>query len=615
MPQSLQKKTKMRLLSLSFVSFFMLLLFPFGAMAQDSVYKSKSMPASKMSRAASDLKKSLDVNDEAKIGQNYERLANEFLNKGDNAKAEEYFKKALASYTKLNLTADKTRVARILAKAQESQKKYESAIKNYDMAGAISDDKIEEKINSNDANRLRTAASPAAQAGYVNSNIELLKKDNKSEEVAAAYVQKAENSLQQKNKEVAIESYNKALVYAKDKPEAIIKIKNEIAKVYASDNEFDKAIVINKKLLAEAKTKKDFDTQIKQLQSLATLYFKKEDPKNAIVSLKEAYNLATQKGNSAEAKKSLSQLIQYYKQKGNDKESIALYEQFFKNFDQLIQSDTTLIDAKAFQVTEEKIRQLEKEKSLKDELISKKNTFNYFLLGSIMLLLLLFLFIVKALYSIKTKNKKIALQSLRREMNPHFIFNSLNSVNQFISENKELEANKYLTSYSNLMRNMMENSNKDFITLDKEMEQLKKYLDLEHLRFQDKFDFEISIDKALDSEATLVPNMIIQPHLENAIWHGLRYLDKKGFLHLNVQFVDGKVVVNIDDNGIGMTKSQELKTTNQKVHESRGVSNTKERIGLLNELYKKNISFGITEKEMPQTGTIVKIIFPLIDTL
>lgn len=604
----------MRLLSLLMVSFFMLLLLSFEAMAQDSVYRSKR-PASNMSKVAYELKKALDVNDEPKIAQNYERLANEFFNKGDNAKAEEYYKKALASYTKLNLVEDKTRATRSLAKVQEKQKDYESAIKNYEVAGAISEDKNAEKINSNDANRLRNAASPVVQEGYVNSNIDLLKKENKREEVAAAYVQKAENSLQQKNKEVAIQSYNKALAYANGKSEATIKIKNEIAKVYASDMQFDKAIGINQKLLAEAKTKQDFDTQIKQLQSLAALYFKKEEPKKAILSLKESYDLATKTRNSAEAKKSLSQLIQYYKGRGNDKESIALYEQFFQNFEQLIPSDATLVDAKTFQVTEEKIRQLEKEKVLKDELISKKNIFNYFLLGSIVLLLLLFLFIIKVLYSIKIKNKEIALQSLRREMNPHFIFNSLNSVNQFISENKELEANKYLTSYSNLMRNMMENSNKDFITLDKEIEQLKKYLDLEHLRFQDKFDFEISVSKALDSETVFVPNMIIQPHLENAIWHGLRYLDKKGFLHLNVQFLDGKVIVNIEDNGIGLTKSQELKTTNQKAHESRGLSNTKERIGLLNELYKKNIFFGITEKEMPETGTVVKIVFPLIDKI
>jgi two-component system sensor histidine kinase YesM len=200
-------------------------------------------------------------------------------------------------------------------------------------------------------------------------------------------------------------------------------------------------------------------------------------------------------------------------------------------------------------------------------------------------------------------------------MNPHFIFNSLNSVNQFISENKELEANKYLTSYSNLMRNMMENSNKDFVTLNNEVEQLKKYLDLEHLRFNEKFDYEITIDDALDGDAVLVPNMLLQPHLENAIWHGLRYKEGKGFLKLDFKLKNNMVKVIVDDNGIGLTKSKELKTTNQKVHESRGMTNTRERISLLNELYKKNISLKISEKENPETGTRIEISFPLIDRI
>nr|WP_294927346.1 histidine kinase [uncultured Flavobacterium sp.] len=604
-----------RFFPIAIFSLFILLLFPIKIAAQDSISKKKAAPASKMSKAVKSLEKSLDANDEGQIAKNYETLANEFQNKGDNTKAEEYFKRALNSYTKLKLTEDKIRVTRNLAKVQESQKNFDSAIKNYEVAGSLAKDESEEKINLNDAKRLRNNANPASQTNYVDSNIELLKKEKKSEEVTEAYVQKAQNSLDLKDKRVAIESYKKALVYAKDKPESVIKIKNEIAKVYASDNQFEKAIGINEKLLAEAVTKQDFNTQIKQLQSLASLYFKKEEPKKALIYLKEAYDLASQKGNSAEAKRTLSELVNYYKAEGNEKESMALYDQFLQNFDQLIQSDTTLINAKKFQITEGKIRQLEKEKSLKDELITKKNTFNYFLIGSVILLLLLFFFIVKSLFSIKTKNKEIALQSLRREMNPHFIFNSLNSVNQFISENKELEANKYLTSYSTLMRDMMENSNKDFIILDKEVEQLQKYLDLEHLRFQDKFDFEITVDKNLDAETVYVPNMIIQPHLENAIWHGLRYLDKKGFLQLKFQLNNGKVNVIIEDNGIGLTKSQELKTSNQKVHESRGLNNTKERIGLLNELYKKNISFAIREKEFPESGTIVEIIFPLIDTI
>ena len=200
-------------------------------------------------------------------------------------------------------------------------------------------------------------------------------------------------------------------------------------------------------------------------------------------------------------------------------------------------------------------------------------------------------------------------------MNPHFIFNSLNSVNQFISENKELEANKYLSSYSHLMRNMMENSNKDFISISNELEQLKKYLALEHLRFQDQFEYQIRIDEQIDAEVTFIPNMILQPHLENAIWHGLRYKEGKGNLLLQFQLLPKKVQITIEDDGIGLTQSQALKTVNQKVHQSRGTTNTLERIKLLNQLYKMNISFSITEKEAPETGTIVVITVPLLDKI
>ena len=135
------------------------------------------------------------------------------------------------------------------------------------------------------------------------------------------------------------------------------------------------------------------------------------------------------------------------------------------------------------------------------------------------------------------------------------------------------------------------------------------------MRFLDKFDFEIVVDESLDTERVFVPNMIMQPHLENAIWHGLRYLDKKGFLSLRFEYKNGKINVIIEDNGIGLTKSRELKTTNQKIYESRGLNNTKERIDLLNELYKKDISFSISEKEAPESGTIVRIVFPLIDKI
>lgn len=598
--------------------FFFLLLFGMKTvMAQDTI-KKKSKQSQKeynLNQAAAELKKSLseDEND-LQTAQKYEALAKQLSAKGQYAKAEEYLKKARDIYAKRNKKKEAAITNRGIAKVQESQNKTQDAIVSYEMASQTATDKVAEKINYNDAERLKNSA-PEQKKDYISSNIQILEKEGEKEEAADAYQQMAKANIDRNDAKAAVENYKKALENVKHKPEEAIKIKNEIAKVYASENEFDKAIEINKKLINEAKEKNDSETQIVQMQELAAIYFKQQEAEKGISVLKKAYELAIQNGKTILAKNSLDQLISEYNAKGNGEKSIELYENFFENFESLIKSDNSLVDSKVFQVTEDRIKHLEKERALKDELISKKNTFNYFLLGSVALMVLLFVFIVKALYSIKTKNKKIALQSLRREMNPHFIFNSLNSVNQFISENKELEANKYLTSYSNLMRNMMENSNKDFVTLNNEVEQLKKYLDLEHLRFNEKFDYEITIDDALDGDAVLVPNMLLQPHLENAIWHGLRYKEGKGFLKLDFKLKNNIVKVIVDDNGIGLTKSEELKTTNQKVHESRGMTNTRERISLLNELYKKNISLKISEKENPETGTRIEISFPLIDRI
>jgi LytS/YehU family sensor histidine kinase len=239
---------------------------------------------------------------------------------------------------------------------------------------------------------------------------------------------------------------------------------------------------------------------------------------------------------------------------------------------------------------------------------------NYFLIASILALAVLLFFIVRSLYAIKIKNKKIALQSLRREMNPHFIFNSLNSVNQYIAENNEVEANKYLTSYSGLMRNVMEHSNKDFVPLSTEIEQLKSYLDLEQLRFSDKFVYILDIDEALDTDAVMIPNMLIQPHLENAVWHGLRYKATKGLLRVTFQKQAQFIQVVIEDDGIGLTESHKLKTIHQKAYQSRGITNTTERIGLLNDIYHLHIRLQMEEITLEgATGTRIVLHLPLMD--
>jgi tetratricopeptide (TPR) repeat protein len=581
------------------------LLFPLGMVAQDST-KTKVSKTS-VSKKAKEVEQTLSKSNPDATADKYVELANELDKKGDYAKAEDYLKRALSIYQKQKNKDKIASTTRSIAQIQEKQKKFKEAIYNYQSASEEAVDVGYSRVNSNDASRLQNT-SPKAQAEYLDSNIKILEKEGKMDDAAEVYKQKAVVDLKSENKEMAIENYEKAIAVSKDKPEEVLKLKSEISKVYASENKLDKAIEITKNTISEAEKIGSVSQQIEQQQTLADLYFKDENQDDAIVLLEETYTLALKNGRTFDAKKAMLALSDFYRKKGNQAKAIELYDQFLNDFDRMIQADSSLVDAKIFQVTEEKIMQLEKERALKDELITKKNKFNYVLIGSVILMLILLGLIAKALFSIKTKNKKIALQSLRREMNPHFIFNSLNSVNQFIAQNNELEANKYLTSYSNLMRNMMETSNKDFISLANELEQIKKYLDLEHLRFQDKFDYELVVDEKLDSDAILVPNMLIQPHLENAIWHGLRYRETIGKLKVSFTEENQLIKVSIEDDGIGVEKSRELKTQNQKVHASRGLNNVEERINLLNDLYHQQISYTISTGT-DGNGTLVTLYF------
>ena len=588
---------------------FLIWLLPVISYAQDTTKagakeRSNTYQPS-ISKKALELEESLENRNSAATAEKYEELAKALVESGDFLKAEEYLNKALEIHQKKKNKKKIAELKRQLAQVQEKQQKFDDAIINYQSAGANSANTNYSRINSNDAYRLQNNTQPEIQTKYLDSNARLLKIEGNLEEAATAYQQKAETQLKTDNKDLAIESYREAIKITKNDPQNVIKLKSEISKVYESDNKLDKAIEVTTLALQEAVKLNIVQEQIRQKKALASLLFKKNDNDQAVAHLADAYQKALQYGKTFEAKEMMLMLTDFYRSKGNVERSVEIYEQFMNDLEGLIKSDSSLVDAKIFQVTEEKIKQLEEEKALKDELIESTNTLNYVLIGSVLLMLALLVFIIKALLSIKYKNKKIALQSLRREMNPHFIFNSLNSVNQFISQNDEREANNYLTSYSTLMRNMMETSNKDFISINDEVEQITKYLKLEHLRFRDKFDYEISVDPLLDTEL-LIPNMLLQPNIENAIWHGLRYREEKGML--KISFIKhGKLVkVRIEDNGIGYKKSLELKTQNQRLHESRGLSNVKERIKLLNEIYQQKITFSMLENE-PEQGTVVEI--------
>jgi ligand-binding sensor domain-containing protein/anti-sigma regulatory factor (Ser/Thr protein kinase) len=208
---------------------------------------------------------------------------------------------------------------------------------------------------------------------------------------------------------------------------------------------------------------------------------------------------------------------------------------------------------------------------------------------------------------------EMELKALKAQMNPHFIFNCIASIQHFIWKNNPEEADRYLSKFSKLIRNVLINSTHEYITLEVELQTLGLYIELERLRFSSKFEYKFILEEGLPQENLLIPPLIIQPYVENAIWHGLMHLENKtGELTIRVETKDGFLKCIVDDNGIGRKKSLEIKGA--KKHRSVGLSITKERLENLNALYQSNLSVQLIDKYNEHgegTGTTVEIFIPL----
>ena len=250
------------------------------------------------------------------------------------------------------------------------------------------------------------------------------------------------------------------------------------------------------------------------------------------------------------------------------------------------------------------------QQQLVSESVKRQNWIIYSLIFGLLLMGVATYFFYRSNKQQKLANNLLALKSLRSQMNPHFIFNALNSVNSFIAKNDERSANRYLSDFSALMRSVLENSEEDFIPMTKELELLELYTKLEHSRFSDKFSYQILVDKEIPIADFKIPPMLLQPYIENAIWHGLRYREEKGFLRIALKKIAANALqITIEDNGIGRKKSRELKTQNQKRQNSKGMGNIKKRIAILNQMHGNKLDVAISDLELNGTGT--KVVFTL----
>lgn len=225
---------------------------------------------------------------------------------------------------------------------------------------------------------------------------------------------------------------------------------------------------------------------------------------------------------------------------------------------------------------------------------------------------------LKRVEALKTEfNKKVAyleMEALRAQMNPHFIFNSLNSINYYIVKRKPEDASAYLNKFAKLIRNILTFSKADSISLSEELNIITLYCELEQMRFQKHFGYKISIDHDLDTDTIMVPPLLLQPYVENAVWHGIMQKEDGGDIEINITSISNGYQFSIKDNGIGRKRSTELRSKTSLKRKSFGTQITSDRVDVFNKLHENSklsieiIDLEDNENTVTGTEVIIKLI-------
>ena len=348
------------------------------------------------------------------------------------------------------------------------------------------------------------------------------------------------------------------------------------------------------------------------LIEMGELCFRQNRLTEALEYLKKGMQLSTKKNALDEMKEGASLLAETYNRMGDYKEAFE-YQKIYTNL------KDTLLNEKSFkQITEINTKyeteKKERELQIRQLLINQKSTQVYILIAIAILILIIAILLIWQLRT-KADSKTIELQQklLRSQMNPHFIFNALLSIQNYMFENNPHNAAVYLSKFAGMMRLILENSREEYIPLQNEIKTLEHYLELQQLRYENRFNYTIQMDETIDSDFIAIPPMLAQPFIENAIEHGMA--GKKNNGEINIRFrQEGKnIIFEIQDNGVGISYSTQKKQETKSNHKSLAIVITKERLGLLNKNRRNKIKYEIIDlsilKNVETTGT--KVIFSI----
>ncbi|KAA9039110.1 hypothetical protein FW778_09740 [Ginsengibacter hankyongi] len=366
-------------------------------------------------------------------------------------------------------------------------------------------------------------------------------------------------------------------------------------KLYALANKVDSAKYYFRKAIDEAKAENDLRNQFSAYLAEAK-YLKNLRSKKRLTLLDSALNIAKKTQYFEGISKASEQLSITYDQMGLTDSALNYFRLYRSGFDSLFSQNTSLnliINESEWLVKKKEIENqhlLELSQLQKKQIVFK----NALLLSALILLVLTIViafFINKSIQAKKKKTEsafkqKIAesqIQSLRAQMNPHFIFNSLNSIENFMMQNEKRKASDYLHKFALLIRTILDSSRNEITTVSLDMEALKLYIDLEQMRFHNKFRYEEFVDPKLLSGDYNVPSLLIQPYVENAIVHGIAHSDKNNLILTVSATLEGEFIKYvIEDNGIGRNQAEDYNKINKLHHKSVGLKITEDRVRLFN---------------------------------
>ncbi|WBL44217.1 tetratricopeptide repeat protein [Algoriphagus halophytocola] len=454
------------------------------------------------------------------------------------------------------------------------------------------------------------------------------------DEALAAYNDYIENSRKSANENgIVVGLVNRALIYSEtEQLDAAIKdfeqalelsesndftyftavILNNIGQTYKSFGQYEKAEPYLKKAISKAQEDNQL-TKSSALGNLAIVYHSRGKYDSALVLAEHSLELAKENGSLERQKEAWNVLNLVYDSLNNSEESLKAYRAYISLRDSILGEENK---------SELTRKELEYKMELKDALSQeeiKRQTLirNISIIGSIGVILIMgILFTLNkkkrdALESkreadFKLKTAENELRLLRAQLNPHFIFNSINSVTDYILKNDTDDAVVFLTSFSQLMRLTLEYSVKENIYLEDDLKWISLYLDVESNRLRNKLTYSIEVDPSIDSSAILVPPMMLQPFVENSIWHGIAPKDGSGTILIKVFPEKDLLVFQLDDDGVGLKEN--TKKSLKKEHKSYGIELITSRIEVMNSLSEKKAQISITDKK---EGVRVTIKLPL----